>query len=104
MKRPDAVAARNRRLRRPCLPARPVRIQVHKRIQLRLQRRHPFEMRLHNLDGRNSLLPNACNNLRNRSKNYFVHEHEDSFQWACGVGAFINSTNILLNLARSKSI
>jgi hypothetical protein len=26
------------------------------------------------------------------------------FQWACGVGAFISSTNILLNLARSKSI
>jgi hypothetical protein len=27
-----------------------------------------------------------------------------AFQWACGVGAFINSTNILLNLASSKSI
>ena len=29
---------------------------------------------------------------------------KDQTQWACGVGAFINSTNILLNLARSKSI
>src|SRR2546425_12737422 len=28
----------------------------------------------------------------------------DQPQWASGVGAFINSTNILLNLARSKSI
>jgi hypothetical protein len=31
-------------------------------------------------------------------------QHRYAFQWACGVGAFINSTNILLNLARSKSI
>jgi hypothetical protein len=28
----------------------------------------------------------------------------DAVQWACGVGVFINSINILLNLGRSKSI
>jgi len=58
MKRPDAVAAHHRCFHRLRLLARPLRIKVYKRIQLRLHRRHPFEMRLHNLNRRNSLLPN----------------------------------------------
>jgi len=103
MQRPQRTPAHHGGLCRPRLPQRARRIEVHKRIQLRLHSRHPFEMRLHNLDRRNSLLSNTCNNLRNRSKNYFAHEHWGSFQWAWGVGAFIKSTNILLNLAKSKS-
>jgi len=73
MKRPDTVAALHRCFRRLRLLARPLCIKVYKRIQLRLYRRHPFEMRLHNLDRRNSLLPNPCSNLRNRCKYNFVH-------------------------------
>ena len=40
MQRPDGVAAHPRGLRRSRFFARPLDIEVYKRIQLRLQRRH----------------------------------------------------------------
>ena len=73
MQRPQPVSAHNRRLRSARLPPCALRIQMYKRIQFRLHLRHAFEVRLYNLDWRKCFAPNPRNNLRNRSKNYFVH-------------------------------
>jgi hypothetical protein len=79
MQRLDFLPAHHRRLCRTRLPPRAFGIKVYKRIQFRLERRNSFKVRLDNLHRRKFLLAYSRRNLRNRPKNYFIHNQP--FEW-----------------------
>lgn len=86
MKRPWRCAAGNRRFGGARLLASALSIEVHKRVQFRLECSHFLKVCIHHFDRRKFLFANSCCNFGNRATNNFVRGHAIKSRWVSTAG------------------